>query len=110
AGVTVDNEGGLNRARLELIPEDAAVILASRAEITDFDALIDLASKGRFRAAIDVFPEEPVPADAPFRSAPNILFTSHLAGGLHISYAGTCRLQNAERGRTGGGGKRSPEA
>ncbi|MCP4379824.1 MAG: hydroxyacid dehydrogenase [Hyphomicrobiales bacterium] len=88
AGVTVENEGFVDRARLEQVPEDAAVILASRAEVTDFDALIDLASQGRFRAAIDVFPEEPVPADAPFRSAPNILFTAHLAGGLHFSYAG----------------------
>jgi phosphoglycerate dehydrogenase-like enzyme len=42
---------------------------------------------GNFRAAIDVFPQEPVPADAAFRNAENILFTSHLAGGLHPSYA-----------------------
>ena len=87
AGVTSENEGFLDREKLSLISHDAAVILASRAEVVDFDGVIELASAGKFRAAIDVFPEEPVPADAAFRNADNILFTSHLAGGLHPSYA-----------------------
>lgn len=88
AGETVENEGFLDRARLETVPNDAAVVLVSRAGVVDFDAFIDLASSGRFRAAIDVFPEEPVPPGAAFRNAPNIIFTSHLAGALHLSYAG----------------------
>ena len=33
AGVTTENEGFLDRAKLELIGEDAAVVLASRAEV-----------------------------------------------------------------------------
>ncbi len=87
AGVTVENEGFLNRSKLELIQDDASVILVSRAEVVEFDALLELAQSGRFRAAIDVFPEEPVPADAPFRSFDKILFTAHLAGGIWPSYA-----------------------
>ena len=35
---------------------------------------------------VDVFPEEPVPQDAPFRKESNILFTSHVAGALDFSY------------------------
>ena len=87
AGVTTENVGGLDRALLETICEDATVVLASRAEIVDFDAFLDLAGKGRFRAAVDVFPEEPVPADDPARETPNVLFSSHLAGGIEESYA-----------------------
>jgi len=87
AGVTTDNEGGLNRSRLLSIREDATVILASRAEIVDFDAFLALAGAGRFRAAVDVFPEEPVTKDDGMRHTPNVLFSSHLAGGLHPSYA-----------------------
>ena len=87
AGVTDENEGALDRSRLGTVRPDASVILASRAEIVDFDAFVDLASQGAFRAAIDVFPEEPVPSDASLRSAPDILFSAHLAGGLEASYA-----------------------
>lgn len=87
AGVTTENEDGLTRARLETIREDATVILASRAEIVDFDAFLALAAEGRFRAAVDVFPEEPVPADHAIRQTPNVLFSHHLAGGVEASYA-----------------------
>lgn len=87
AGVTADNEGFLDRTMLERIAPDASVILASRAEIADFDALLDFAAEGCFRLAVDVFPEEPVPAGSPIRDVPNVLFSSHLAGGIEHSYA-----------------------
>ena len=87
AGVTTENEGGLDRNRLLTIQNDATVILASRAEIVDFDAFLDLAGQGHFRAAVDVFPNEPVASDDPMRQTPNVLFSSHLAGGVTPSYA-----------------------
>lgn len=86
AGVTSENEGFLDRARLERIRPDACVILASRAEIADFGALVELAGAGRFRLAVDVFPQEPVDAEDPLRTAPNVLYSAHLAGGIHASY------------------------
>ncbi|MEM9010950.1 MAG: NAD(P)-dependent oxidoreductase [Pseudomonadota bacterium] len=87
AGVTTENEGFLSRERLETIREGASVLLISRAEIVDFDVLVALADAGRFCAAIDVYPEEPVPADAPVRQARNVLLSAHLAGGMEASYA-----------------------
>lgn len=87
AGVFAGNEGFLDRGWLERIRPDAAVVLASRAEVVDFDAFVELAQAGRFRAAIDVFPEEPVPAGHPVRSADRILLSAHRAGGLRDSYA-----------------------
>lgn len=39
------------------------------------------------RAPVDVFPEEPIPADSPYRDTPDVLFSAHLAGGLEASYA-----------------------
>ena len=86
AGVTTENEGFLGRALLESILADATVVLASRAEIVDFEAFVELVGQGRFRAAIDVFPEEPVLKDDPVRKTPHILFSSHLAGGIRASY------------------------
>ncbi|MEL6887299.1 MAG: NAD(P)-dependent oxidoreductase [Pseudomonadota bacterium] len=87
AGVTSDNEGFLRRPLLETIREDASVVLASRAEIVNFDDFLSLAGAGAFRAAVDVYPQEPVPGDSPIRSTPNVVFSAHLAGGLHASYA-----------------------
>ncbi len=87
AGVTTENEGGLNRERLGLIPRDATVILASRAEIVDFGAFLELAEGGWFRAAVDVYPEEPVAAGDPVRATPDVLLSAHLAGGMELSYA-----------------------
>lgn len=87
AGVTSDNEGFLDKKKLSLIRHDACVVLASRAEIVDFDDFLALAATGAFRAAVDVFPEEPVPAGHVWRETPNVLFSAHLAGGLRASYA-----------------------
>ena len=87
AGVTSDNEGFLDRKLLQTIRKDASVVLASRAEIVAFDDFLQLAETGAFRAAVDIFPEEPVPANSPYRSVKNVLFSSHLAGGLNASYA-----------------------
>jgi phosphoglycerate dehydrogenase-like enzyme len=76
----------LDRAKLARIRPDACVVLASRAEVTEFHAFVELAEAGRFRAAIDVFPVEPVPADDLVRHTRNILLSSHLAGGTRDSY------------------------
>jgi len=87
AGPTTENEGFLGRAELERIQPDAAVVLASRPQVVDFDALVELAEAGRFRAAIDVFPEEPVAKDHLVRRAERILLSAHRAGGMRASYA-----------------------
>ena len=81
AGVTSDNQGFLHRAKLELIQQGSIVVLASRAAVVDFDAFIDLADAGRFRAATDVFPSEPVAVDHRVRRS-RLLLSSHRAGGM----------------------------
>ena len=79
---SVENRAQIDRAKLELIRRDAAFVLMSRAHVVDFEALTDLLQAGRFRAAIDVFPEEPMPADHPIRSAPNVVLSAHRAGSI----------------------------
>jgi len=86
AGVTTANQGFLDERRLARIRHDACVVLASRAEIADFDALLRLADKGAFRLAVDVFPQEPVPDGSPWRDAERPLFSAHRAGGIRASY------------------------
>lgn len=87
AGATTENAGFLDADRLARMPQDAVLVLASRAEVVDFAALMAMGAAGRLRVAVDVFPVEPVAPDDPVRATPNVLFSSHLAGGLQDSYA-----------------------
>ena len=38
--------------------------------------------EGYFKAAIDVYPEEPLPLDHPIRKLPNVILSSHRAGAI----------------------------
>jgi phosphoglycerate dehydrogenase-like enzyme len=82
AGVTAENAGFLDRAKLGLIRSGAAVLLMSRAAVVDFDAFVDLVRAGRFRAATDVFPVEPVAPDDPVRQVEGLLLSAHRTGGM----------------------------
>lgn len=81
AGVTAENEGFLGRERLERIAPGSIVVLAGRAGVVDFPAFVALADAGRFRAATDVFPVEPVPAEDGVRGS-RLLLSAHRAGGM----------------------------
>jgi phosphoglycerate dehydrogenase-like enzyme len=76
------NEGFLTRELLEHVRPDAVFVLLSRSHVVDFDAFTDMVCAGRFRAAVDVFPEEPLPMDHPIRRAPNVILSSHRAGAI----------------------------
>lgn len=75
-----ENKAMLDRAKLELIGSDSVFVLVSRSHVVDFDALTELLHQGAFRAGIDVFPQEPLPADHPIRSAPGVILSGHRAG------------------------------
>src|SRR6202007_1563880 len=82
AGVTRENQGFLGRRELQLIRPDSVFLLMSRAAVVDFDAFVELVAAGRFRAATDVFPEEPVAPDHPVRRLDDMLLSAHRAGGM----------------------------
>lgn len=81
ASVTSENEAMIGAREFALMPEGAAFLLMSRAAVVDFPALLDAVRSGRLRAATDVFPEEPVPADDPVRTVPGLLLSAHRTGG-----------------------------
>ena len=83
ASVTTANQGFLGEQELGLLQEGAVLLLMSRAAVVDFPALVREVTSGRIKAGIDVFPEEPVPADAPVRSAGDgVLLSAHRTGGM----------------------------
>jgi glyoxylate/hydroxypyruvate reductase len=70
----------LNAARLELLPARAVVINVGRGSLIDEPALASRLAAGALRgAALDVFAKEPLPADSPLWSLPNVIVSPHSA-------------------------------
>lgn len=82
AGVTSENQGFLSRREFGLIQKDASFLLMSRAAVVDYPVFLEFVEAGRFRAATDVFPVEPVAKDDPVRSIEGLLLSAHRTGGL----------------------------
>jgi len=78
----------LNEETREMIDADALAALGegmlvnvARGEVVDEDALVGALDSGELRgAALDVFPEEPLPEESPLRGFENVLVTPHVAG------------------------------
>lgn len=76
--LTPETEGLIGAAELERL-EDGLVINCSRGSVVDEDALAAAVSSGSVRgAALDVFSEEPLPADSPLLEVDDIVVTPHL--------------------------------
>ena len=82
ASVTNENQGFLGRREFDLIQPGSVFLLMSRAAVVDFPEFVRQVETGRLRAATDVFPVEPVPADDPVRGVDGLLLSAHRAGGL----------------------------
>ena len=79
---TTENRHLLNARNLALMPKGALLVLLSRAHLVDFDALIARVDAGDIRAAVDVFPFEPVSADDPVRTNPGLILSPHRAAAV----------------------------
>lgn len=82
AAATSDNAAMLGARELDLLPDGACVVLASRAAVADVDALVQRAAAGRLRAAIDVWPQEPLAPGHPARTTEGLLLSAHRTGGM----------------------------
>lgn len=79
--------GIIGEAELDLMKSSAYFINTSRGPLVDEAALIRaLKNKKIAGAAIDVYNTEPLPANHPFRSLPNVLATPHLGYGSKSLY------------------------
>ncbi len=69
----------LNRERLFAMKKGARLVHAARGGIVCEKALCEALEAGHLAgAALDVFEKEPLSADSPLRSAPNLILTPHL--------------------------------
>lgn len=83
---TAETNRLLDARRLALLPDGALVVNVGRGAVIDQAALERELRGGRLRAALDVFEEEPIPADSALWTCPNLMITPHVAGNMTLPY------------------------
>lgn len=79
--LTDQTRGAFNRDVIGAMKSGALFVNIARGELVDESALMDALLSGRLAgAALDAFHEEPLPADSPLWSMPNLLISPHVAG------------------------------
>lgn len=100
--LTPQTHGLLNAKAFAVLPTEAYVINVARgAHLVEEDLLAAIDSGHLSGAWLDVFHEEPLPADHPFWTHPQIVITPHLAGLTVASSAATQVVNNLRLVRAG---------
>lgn len=104
--LTEETRGLVSAEELAALAPGAVVVDVSRGGVMQVDDLVAALGSGHiFGAAVDVFEEEPLPADSPLWDVPNLLVTPHTAGSSadykrRISSMFADNLEAFERGDT----------
>jgi D-3-phosphoglycerate dehydrogenase len=70
----------IRRETLALMRPGAVLVNVARGDLVDGDTLVEVLRDGRLAgAALDVFSPEPIPADHPIRSLPDVILAPHIA-------------------------------
>ncbi len=85
APLTEETRGLIDADAFAAMREGALIMNVTRGEIIDGDALVAALKHGRCGgAALDVAPEEPLPADHPLWDFDNVVMTPHTAGASQL--------------------------
>jgi len=87
--------GVIDAAVIDALVPGSLFVLLSRMAVVEQEALWRRVQAGELRVALDVYDPEPPPADAWFRTDPNVLPTPHIAGNVQFAhercFAEACR-------------------
>jgi phosphoglycerate dehydrogenase-like enzyme len=81
--IVPNNPGTMNLVDAKFLAsmkDDSVLVNVARGVVVDTDALVAELRTGRISAALDVTEPEPLPADHPLWSLPNVIITSHNGG------------------------------
>lgn len=81
--IVPNNPGTVNLVDAKFLAsmkDDSVLVNVARGVVVDTDALVTELKSGRISAALDVTEPEPLPADHPLWSLPNVIITSHNGG------------------------------
>ncbi|EAQ05069.1 D-isomer specific 2-hydroxyacid dehydrogenase family protein [Pseudooceanicola batsensis HTCC2597] len=99
---TPETENVLDADALARLPRGAAVINPGRGHLIDDEALLAALDAGTVgHATLDVFREEPLPADHPFWSHERVTVTPHIASETRPASASRVIAENIRRGEEG---------
>lgn len=91
APLTPETRGLIGRKELDLLPPHAGIVNLGRARVVDYDALAEKLRRGELSGAVlDVFAEEPLPADSPLWSTPNLIISPHCGVDDAEAYVSRC--------------------
>ncbi|MET1006197.1 MAG: NAD(P)-dependent oxidoreductase, partial [Propionibacteriaceae bacterium] len=74
--------GMIGAAQLARMKDGATFVNTARGRLVDHSALRAELTNGRISAVLDVTDPEPLPADDPMFSLPNVQLTPHIAGSM----------------------------
>ena len=99
---TPATDGLLDAAALATLPRGARIVNAGRGELIDDAALLAALDAGHVaQATLDVFREEPLPADHPYRRHPRVTVTPHVASATRPETAAGAVIAQIARWRDG---------
>jgi D-3-phosphoglycerate dehydrogenase len=100
ARATAQSRGMIAAAEIAAMPEGSILVNCARGSLLDYDALCDALDRGHlFGAAVDVFPQEPIPAGSRLLRTANLVMTPHLAGASRKTAENAARIAAEEVGR-----------
>lgn len=97
---TPQTRGMINRERLAMMKPNAVLINTSRGDVIDEEALVEALKEKRIAGAgLDVFCQEPLPADNPFAELENVVLSPHIGGHSYEGWYHRSRFawQNIQR-------------
>jgi phosphoglycerate dehydrogenase-like enzyme len=80
ASLTPETRHLLGKEKLSKIRDGALFVNTARGAVVDEAALLEELKTGRFRAVLDVFEQEPLPAESGLRNLPNATLMPHVVG------------------------------
>jgi D-3-phosphoglycerate dehydrogenase len=90
-------EGLIGAKELSFMKPTAVFVNTARAGLVDEKALVEVLEAKKIRgAALDVFSEEPLPADHPLLKLNNVILTPHMAGGAGDTFTITVDIVREE--------------
>ena len=98
---TPETENLLDTTRLSWLPPGAAIINPGRGALIDDEALLAALDGPLGHATLDVFRQEPLPEDHPFRHHPKVTITPHIAADTRAITAAEVVAENIRRGEAG---------